>query len=303
VTLVNGATDTVTANNIEADTLQAALSSKPLPLVEGFSGSFPPAGWTVETAGDYYSGFDIDNETGSDELGSITAFNTIFVFENFGWQGAIMTPSLDLTTIAQPTLSFDRAFNFHRYTPPYVTDTIDFADTLEVLISTDCGDTWQELFRKGGAELATFAEPIINPLNINQDFITPEEADWKRESIDLSNFASAKNAVIKFSYISGLGGHIYIDNIRVQGPAAVSQEASAVTASVYPNPATDRLMINGLSSNAQIRVLDVMGREVVGTTSASPQLTLDVSSLAAGNYVLQIISDGETQFEKFSIQR
>lgn len=303
VSLLNGNADTVTGNNSLSDTLEVALSSRPLPFAESFSGSFPPAGWTFERSGDYIAGFDIDGETGSDEPGSITAINTIFIFDNLGKHDAILTPSLDLTTIAQPALSFDMAFNFHRYTPPYFTDTIDFADTLEILISTDCGDSWQTLFRKGGADLSTFTEPILNPLNINQDLIYPEENDWRRPIIDLSSFGSATSAVLKFDYISALGGHLYIDNVRVQGPASVVNNVTKLSATIYPNPARDRLMIDGLTIGSQISVLDVMGREVLSALGMGGQHILDVSALTAGSYVLQIINEGTVRFEKFTVKR
>lgn len=303
VTQVNGGTDTVTSNNVVRDTLEAVFSSRSLPFSESFSGSFPPPGWTFERSGDYTAGFDIDRETGSDAEGAINAFNTIFIFDNLGKEDAILTPSLDLSTVEKPTLSFDLAFNFHRYTPPYFTDTVDFADTLEILITTNCGDTWQQLFRKGGSELATFAEPITNPLNLEQDFIAPEASDWKRQTIDLSSFATAKAATIKFNYISALGGHLYIDNLRIQGVSAVTKEDHAPRYSIYPNPASALLTIEGLAADGVVRLLDIMGREIITRTSGSSKLTLDVHGLPAGNYVLEIWSDGSPRFEKISIQR
>lgn len=303
VSLVNGLADTTVANNIVGDTLEAALSSKPLPFSESFSGSFPPSGWILERSGDYIAGFDLDDETGSDAPGSIMAINTIFIFDNAGKQDAILTPALDLTTVDQPSMLFDMAFNFHRYTPPYFTDTVDFADTLEILISTDCGKLWQQLFRKGGADLATFEQPIINPLSLAEDFISPKAADWRRESIDLTGFSASKSAVIKFNYISALGGHLYIDNVHIQGVSGVVDDNFITRSWLHPNPASDHLMIAGLSHFSNVRVLDIMGREVLKGMSEGTQLVLNVQSLPLGNYLLHIQANGATQLQKFSIQR
>jgi predicted esterase len=298
---VNATTDTAMGNNTASDTVEVSLSSRPLPYIESFSGSFPPAGWTHARSGDYISGFDIDGETGSDQPGSMTAFNTIFIFDNLGHQDAILTPSLDLTSIDQPVLVFDRAFNFHRYTPPYFTDTVDFADTLEILISTNCGGSWQSLWKKGGSDLATFAEPIMNPLNLNQDFISPEPQDWRTERIELNDFASATSAVVKFNYISALGGHLYIDNVRFQSVSSVNAAAPLASYQIYPNPAQDMIQIEGTVDNAEILVLDVMGREVLKAVDNAN--SIDVSTLTPGSYMLKITERGSTRFEKLMIQR
>jgi hypothetical protein len=76
-----------------------------------------------------------------------------------------------------------------------------------------------------------------------------------------------------------------------------------LNAGVYPNPATDHLTIGGLTTGSQLRVLDVVGREVLSATSIDAQHMIDVNALTEGNYVLQIIFDGKLRAEKFSVRR
>ncbi len=71
------------------------------------------------------------------------------------------------------------------------------------------------------------------------------------------------------------------------------EEGAAVNMQLYPNPAQDYLVVSGAKENAEYRLINMEGVTLfVGTTSASGSATLDVRSLASGNYIL--IVDGKT---------
>lgn len=53
---------------------------------------------------------------------------------------------------------------------------------------------------------------------------------------------------------------------------------------IYPNPATDVLNVKGLEKGSTLRVLDMNGREL----GVSYSTTIDVSSLSAGAYLLEV---------------
>ena len=87
-------------------------------------------------------------------------------------------------------------------------------------------------------------------------------------------------------------------NDGLQAANAVT-ETNSVIATVSPNPVTDILRITGTNwTNA--RVLDIQGRERMNTNVVNGQL--DVSTLAAGAYVLQLTdgagTNGTARFEK-----
>ena len=70
--------------------------------------------------------------------------------------------------------------------------------------------------------------------------------------------------------------------------------------SVFPNPATDRIVLTGAQGNAIVRVLDVQGREVLNLHNAplNGRYELNVSGLLAGAYQIVI-----TQGAKQGVQR
>jgi predicted esterase len=303
---INGSADTVTANNQQSGTVTraaAALTS----LNEGFEGSFPPSGWTLEEAGDFYTAWVDDNTVAKTGNQSVNAFNTIFFFDNSGRAEGLITPAVSLPAV-RPMLSFDVAYNFHRYTPPYLTATVDFADTLEVLISNDCGNSYTRLYKKGGADLATFSNPILNPLSINDLFAVPADSNWRTERVDLSAYASGGNDVfIKFSYISALGGSNTIDNVQIGSATSVAGGASRTAIRVYPNPASDEVRVASAGEAIRkLEVVDMAGRKVLSIPVEDPHAALikvDTHSLPAGIYMLQIYTEDGLRTEKLSIKK
>jgi polyhydroxybutyrate depolymerase len=53
---------------------------------------------------------------------------------------------------------------------------------------------------------------------------------------------------------------------------------------VYPNPATNILTIDGISTNDVIKIIDVMGKELIVSTAA----IIDISSLPQGVYTVEV---------------
>ncbi|MFI5201202.1 MAG: T9SS type A sorting domain-containing protein [Candidatus Kapaibacterium sp.] len=304
---INGSADTIASNNEKLDTFQLISQGSALPFSEGFEESeFPPPGWLLQLAGDIQSPWfqDTVRQSGAFSAG---AFNSIFYFDNSGRAEGLLSPVLDLTSTPNPQLSFDIAYNYDRYTPPYTTGgTVDLTDTLEILISTDGGVTYSSLFRKAGAELATFAAPIHNPSSAQAVIITPQDSNWRHYTIDLTPYSSAPEAFLKFNYISGLGGSIYIDNVNVGLPLAV-QASAPISYHVFPNPASDRVTIVGDAvSKVQVAMLDVAGREVLsseGMTDGSGSFVLDTHHLIAGVYLVRVNIGQHSTTMKLVIQR
>lgn len=296
---IDGITDTVTFNSSAADTFVVQKQALPLPLTEGFEGA-DPGFWTEQSAGDLVGAWSVDNTVGRNSSSSIFNFNTIFAFDNLGRSDALQSPVVDLTTAHDPVLGFDLAYNYHRYTPPYTTSDVDLADTLRISISTDCGATWTRLFDKAGPELATFAEPIINPLSIDADFVSPTDSDWRHITIDLANFASAQNATVKFEYVSALGGFISLDNISIAGAAAVAGAASPVALTIYPNPASDRVIVHN-TMRTQVQLVGVSGQEYYSGES-SGDLSIDTHALPNGIYILHLTTAANERTEKIVVR-
>jgi hypothetical protein len=70
--------------------------------------------------------------------------------------------------------------------------------------------------------------------------------------------------------------------------SGISENALA-TLKVYPNPATDHLVVEGLGpSGAMLTLSDLQGRPVVQRKVNASSTTLDISSLSDGIYTLSV---------------
>lgn len=298
--------DTVVGNNKATAHVEYAATGMPLPLNEGFEGaSFPPPGWQQEQSGEFYSAWTEDPYVYKSGNKSANAFNTILVFDNGSRSESLITPAMNLQSATNPQLSFDIAYNFHRYTPPYFTQNVDFADTLEVQISTDCGGSYSTLFRKGGEDLTTFMQPILNPLDLNSCYAEPEDSNWHRIRIGLGNYSSATMAAFRFRYISGLGGSINIDNLSIASATSVKQSRLAAV-NVYPNPASSLVNIDpGAEPISRVSILDVTGktvRSISHETQMREPFSIDLAGIAPGLYSMQIFSETGLRIVKLSVR-
>lgn len=208
ITDVNGCSSTSAATTVSYS------STLNLPLTENFeSTTFPSTDWSIgnPNANDTWT-----RSTAASGFGIGSASTRMDNFTNniSGQSDYLYTPTLSLSGTGSASLKFDVAHA--RYSATYV-------DTLEVLISTNCGSTWTSLYRKEGTNLATAADAT--------SLFVPTSTQWRTETIDLASYLNIPAVKIAFRNGSGYGNTIYLDNINLTGVAAVVANftASATT--------------------------------------------------------------------------
>lgn len=280
--------DNADNDEVTAD-LWISTKGKTLPYTEDFAQN---DSWKVEESGSLFTWYH-DETIGNKGAGVLNAINNILVFTTLDYEEHVYTPALDLSSLELPSMAFDVSYNYLRYTAPYFTEETDFADTLIIYISTDCGETFTEIYKKGGADLATFDAPIVNPLEIEQGVFTPTDADWARVVVDLDDYKTATEAVIRFSYKSGMGGCIYIDNAQFdKALSAPEQIANKPALALYPNPATDRLTLRtDANGSHEVAIYDLTGK-VVHRQTVQGTTTIDLAALPNGYYQVEVEQDG-----------
>jgi predicted esterase len=276
--------DSIKYNNSTEGELFVFTQSKTLPYEESFSTLDFANDWSLISAGDYFTSFDYNSSRKF-----LYACNTIWIFDNSGRKEETMSPALDLSSISNPSIAFDVAYMYTLYNGDFTVGGVDviFADTLEVSISTDCGETFDLLYKKGGEDLLTFNNPLINLNNLNTFFTTfPSSNDWRREWIDLSPYAESTSAFVKFSYVSALGGLIFLDNIAFSDEVSNIKGIENQSISVYPNPVKNTLYVQSSSEVEQITIYDISGRLLKQSTNPSQEI--NVSDLANGVYIVKV---------------
>lgn len=209
---VNGSRDNVPAN----DTLTSALlvpSPVPLPVTQGFeNGIFPPPGWSILNPG--------NDVTWSKTTPGHNSAHSMFInnFENNppGQTDEIRTPKLILASTDPVVITFDLAHKNYQ--------DASYNDSLQVLVSNDCGVTFTSYFNKSGADLATAGSS-------SEAYLSPVNSDWKTQKITLAgSVLNAGNIIVAFRNTSDWGNNIFIDNINIK------QETSRDISVIAVNP-------------------------------------------------------------------
>lgn len=297
-----GQADTMTANNSLSDTIRIDSQGMMPSLSEGFEGNADD--WTFVETGSIFEWF-LDTDVKRSGSASIANFNTILLFYTKGNVESFESPALDLSKANSTELVFDVAYNYHQYTANVLGIDTAFTDTLEVAISTDCGQSWESLYKKGGQELMTASGPIMNPVQLAQCFFNPDSTEWRTDTIDLSAYSAETEAIIRFNYISANGGSINIDNILIEGMGIGTEDFLVRRPEVYPNPATDHITISaGGEKITAVRIVDLSGKTVFSEAKNSisdEEIRIETGSLPTGIYQVQMDSDVKIYSQKLLI--
>ncbi|NHN26879.1 T9SS type A sorting domain-containing protein [Flavobacterium jejuense] len=283
VTDANGQsdTDTLTINTLQ----QLAIIP---PLIEDFQAVFPPNGFEIVNP-DVNLTWELNETVGgyglSDRCIYINAYNST------AGQTDDIKIFVDMTNYENASLNFDVAYA--------IWGSINY-EGLEVLVSTDCGVTFQSLYFKESDQLATAPS---NPTTV----FVPTATQWRTETIDLSNYQGFDKVLLLFRVHEGYGQNLYIDNINVNGTPILSTTNpinEEKTLLLYPNPVRpDNLvhLFSNLDEAISVEVFSIDGKRVYKSTHQNND-ELTIKNLASGNYVYVLSSSRLIKKGKLIVQ-
>ncbi len=167
-----------------------------------------------------------------------------------------------------------------------------YSDTLAVVVSTDCGATWETLYIKGGDELATAPD--------NTDAFIPVATEWRNESIALSNY-EGQELIVAFENIGRYGNQIYVDNIQIVNPVSIDEQDEWAL-NLFPNPATHQVSISSTQdlSGWNWMLVDALGRKCpVAIETSSNKTIMLLDGLSAGWYSVVAVKDNMKWVKSF----
>lgn len=199
-----------------------------------------------------------------------------------GKNGETYLAPVDLNSNSNKQMKFDVAYCQYQ----------NENDKLDVLVSTDCGATWTNVYTKQGATLSTVPAQTAS--------FTPTATQWRNETVDLTAYGSATKLIVKFKATSAYGNNLYVDNINIGGSLGIVEE-NLMNINIFPNPANDlvNVVFEGNGGDYTIVISDLAGRTVSTATAfnanGSTKAELSISDLNSGNYLVTI-SDGTSKF-------
>ena len=294
-------TDTFADFNTDTGKVHVMTAALTLPFEERFNTTADIEKWGFKNSGDYILPFDY---TQSD--GAPFTFNTIFLFENSGTREEMLSPNLNFTGQSNVYLHFKVDYNYTKYTAAVSGIDTTLADTLEVLVSTDCGASYSSIFKKAGADLSGHASALLNPMSLQQVALDVDAGKYRGFNVDVSQYAGQANVHFKFSYISALGGYIYLDDVVVNNnPASAKNVAIAQQQiKVYPNPANGYVNIASVSEEInQVQILNVLGQVMYDVKDiAANNKTIDIHNLPKGAYWIKVLTNEQEFTDKIIVQ-
>jgi subtilisin family serine protease len=167
---------------------------------------FPTQLWHgTDTNYDFSSWIHTANDTSSTGAGDAYSM-CLYDYKYNTLLGAVDTlsgPELHVNGADNVVLTYWHAYEF-------VNKNLPYSDTLEVVVSSDCGKTFTSVWKKGGKDLATV------PDTANKQFYPfGGLGRWKQDTINLSSFNTADNILIGFRGYNGEGNNLFLDNIHV----------------------------------------------------------------------------------------
>ena len=205
------------------------------------------------------------------------------ITSSVGSTDEFITPSMDLTQFVNPRL-------YYRVAYASLTGTANQPNSLQILSSVDCGQTW-------GAR-RTYSETTLSTVAAQNSAFTPTtQSQWRQDNINLSLFANYSNIQFKFKFESGEGNNIYIDDINIDHTTALTEtDILKNNFKIFPNPSYNDAVVyfsTEETSKVSVKVIDVLGKEVYSK---------NMGDLNAGNHNIILNKDILNAFGVYFVQ-
>jgi hypothetical protein len=287
----NGTADQNTSNDASNSNFSNVAIGQALPIQQGFqAAAFPPAGYTVNNPD---GSFTWERTTAAGQASNASMFINYYDYSSTGAIDEFDMPSVNLTTQNNPQLKFWVAYALY--------SASGYSDTLEVLISTNCGSTWTSIYKKFGTALTTAPN--------SQIAFVPTASQWRQETVSLAPYSSASSAIVRFRGICDYENNLYIDNINIQGVVGINENAESAGFQIFPNPSNgviNLIIPETISGIVYVNVVNATGSAVMSyraNTNESRQITFDLSDKAKGIYLFEISHNGNHYSKRISIDR
>ncbi len=243
-----------------------------IPFSEDFENGFANHGWALDNPDNSITW---DTATTEGLEGTISAALKHYRYDPAELQrDGLITPQLILPADANVTLEFDISYQMVH---------VSLAERLIVSISSDCGNTYSEIFNE--------SEGINTHDTIKADFVPWHNGQWETKSLDISDFAG-NTIVVKFETENKSGNNLYLDNVLIYNgdrPLGINSNQKSKF-QVYPNPTENIFTIKFESFNAStsVQLLDLSGRLVRKVNISSTAEDIDITDLNSGIYLIEV---------------
>lgn len=265
----NGTTDNVLSNNNVNQTVVLNTQRDVIPLRERFD-SDTKNNWTILS----------QPSQASWQLTSTNYKNSLvyncFTNSQRGDESWLVSPVLDFRNALQASLFFNIS-----YAKAQKGD-----ESLRIFGSTDCGLTFSDvLYNQSGNGLSI--------INNNSAWIPTTATDWRKQYINLNNYAGEENVRLAFVVTNGNGNNLYLDNIDFFTSSNANPIVPDELYSIYGGIGSGVKVTFNLEARADVRlaIYNSVG-QIVSTFNYSDVLNqtypIELGERSQGIYIVQV---------------
>jgi len=277
-TLPNGVADQQT-NNDTLTTIFSVLSQQSAPLIQDFEGNL--TGWGVTNTSDLLS-YNPARVNNASHSGNASVKFSSYGYQLYGREATIISPRVEVPVNADSVkVAFWRAA---------AQTNSSNSDTLEILYSVDCGQTFISAYKKAGND--------INPYNIiHTSAYLPVDSQWVADTVDLTPYIAGRHQemIVAFRAINGYGNNIYLDDINLYAvllPEALKEKGLTIS----PNPTTDMINIRHYPSAENLQGVAVYSstgqlvfKERYNNSAGPSHIAINLWNQASGVYIVRLV--------------
>jgi PKD repeat protein len=183
-------------------------------------------------------------------------------------------------------------------------------DALRFFATNNCGQTWSQRWVRTGKDLSSIT-------GTRSSAFTPTADEWKEFVITTMPASFLKsNFRFKFTFTSGKGNNVYIDDINIFDPTALSVEQLPVNLNelnVYPNPFKGESVVEFSLIQPErviMTITDMLGKEIsllkgsqlLPAGSHSFRISKSEIGLTPGLYFLKVGTGANQSVKKIIVQ-
>ena len=249
------------------------------------SATFPPVNWSIiNPNGDIT--WQRNASIGNRIAGS--AYFNDFVNTTIDRYDDLAMPNYSYSGIDSIFLSFNLA---------HITKTLPGTtgarlDTLTVLLSKDCGNTFTTIYKKYGEELQTVNDPNFQ---ISMSNFVPQASQWRRDSLNLGQWLGATEPLfqIMFRFSGNMENNFYLDDVNIRSqilPVKLKNDGYLI----LPNPFRHSFGVWHYQVPTNLRYVNVynsVGQLVYSKkfpSGGEKYFMVDLGGRAAGTYTVNL---------------
>ena len=260
------------------------------PVKESFEQQNLPTGWDVvnEDGASTWERTTLASKTG---IASMKMSNRDYL--SIGQKDYLRSPTVNIAGTDSAFVSFQvAAANF-------TGTSSQNTDTLQVLISADCGKTYTSIYKKWGSTLNTRS-------SATRDAFTPAVNEWRKEEINIRQFIPSGNILVAFLNSNGNGNDVYIDDVNIR-TVTVNPNLKEAGFLVSPNPTDGAISVQFYPHPSKLRavyIYNVAGQKVderliTNGVVSTNVYDFDLKNSPAGLYIVKVVMEDQILTKKF----